>query len=351
MQYRRLGRTDLDVSVICLGTMTWGEQNTEAEAHAQIDYALAQGINFMDAAEMYPVPSRAETQGLTETFIGTWIAANKGKRDKLILASKVAGGDALPARRMAHIRNGYQRPDRKGVTEALEQSLKRLQTDYIDLYQIHWPDRSTNMFGQLGYEHVETPTAVPLSETLGVLAEFVKAGKIRHIGLSNETPWGLMECIRLAEQAGIPRIVSVQNPYSLLNRSYEVGLAEMSIREQTGLLAYSPLAMGVLTGKYLGGAMPKGSRLSLFERFKRYSGPRGTAAAERYVGIAKQFGLDPAQMALAYVNSRPFLTSNIIGATSVDQLKINIDSINIKLAPEVLAEIEKVHQDNPNPCP
>jgi aryl-alcohol dehydrogenase-like predicted oxidoreductase len=351
MEFRKLGRTGIDVSVICLGTMTWGEQNTEAEAHAQIDYALGQGVNFLDTAEMYPVPPRPETQGLTEAYIGTWIAANKGRRDKFVLATKIAGGDALAARRMPHIRGGYQRPDLKGVTQALDESLKRLQTDYIDLYQIHWPDRSANMFGQLGYEHVETPTAVPLAETIGVLADFVKAGKIRHIGLSNETPWGLMECIRLAEQAGVPRVVSVQNPYSLLNRSYEIGLAEMSIREEAGLLAYSPLGMGVLTGKYMNGALPKGSRLSLFERFKRYSGPRGMAAGDQYVGIARKFGLDPAQMALAYVNSRPFVTSNIIGATSVDQLKTNIASIDVTLSDEVLAEIEKIHQANPNPCP
>lgn len=351
MHYRHLGRTDISVSRICLGTMTWGEQNTEAEAHAQLDYALDQGINFIDTAEMYPVPSRGETQGRTEAYIGSWLAADKSRRNRIILASKLAGGDALPARRMAHIRNGYQKPDRKGVTEALELSLKRLQTDCIDLYQIHWPDRATNMFGQLGYTHVETPDAIPLAETLSVLGEFVKAGKIRHIGLSNETPWGLMEALRLAETAGMPRVVSIQNPYSLLNRSYEIGLAEMSIREDVGLLAYSPLAMGRLTGKYENGALPAGARLTLFDRFQRYSTPKGIEAAGRYVALARSYGLDPAQMALAYVNSRPFVTANIIGATNLDQLKSNIASASITLPDAVLKEIEAIHQDIPNPCP
>lgn len=345
MEYRPLGRTGLKVSVICLGTMTYGDQNTEAEGHAQMDLALDHGINFFDTAEMYPVPPQGETYGRTEEILGTWFAKT-GKRDQIILASKVSG----PGRLM-HIRGGDNRLHRKSVEKALDDSLKRLKTDYIDLYQIHWPDRPVNMFGQLGYVHRDDPDTIPLAETLATLGDAVKAGKIRHIGLSNETPWGVMECIRLADQQGLPRVVSIQNPYNLLNRSFEVGLAEMAIREECGLLAYSPLAMGLLSGKYENGAKPAGARLTLYTRFTRYDGVRSRQAASAYVAIARQHGLDPSQMALAYVNSRPFVTSNIIGASKLEQLKTDIDSINLTLSQEVLDAIEAVQNDNPNPAP
>lgn len=346
MKYRPLGNTDIQVSVICLGTMTWGEQNTQAEAFQQLDYALDQGVNFIDTAELYPVPPKAETYAQTEVIIGNWIK-ERNNRDKFILASKIAARSDW----LSHIRNGQAVLDYKNIETALNQSLQRLQTDYLDLYQLHWPDRSTNFFGQLGYQHVADKTSVPIEETLQALAEFVKQGKIRHIGLSNETPWGTMKFLQLAESLNLPRVVSVQNPYSLLNRTYEIGLAEISIREEAGLLAYSPLGFGVLSGKYLNNQHPENARLTLFERFSRYTNENGIKATEAYVNIAKQHGLDPAQMALAYVNSRDFLTSNIIGATTMEQLKTNIDSINLSLADEVLVEIEKVHENNPNPCP
>lgn len=345
MEYRPLGRTGLKVSVICLGTMTYGDQNTEAEGHAQMDLALDHGINFFDTAEMYPVPPQGETYGRTEEIIGSWFAKT-GKRDQIILASKVSG----PGRLM-HIRGGDNRLHRKSVEKALEDSLKRLKTDYIDLYQIHWPDRPVNMFGQLGYTHREDPDTIPLAETLATLGDAVKAGKIRQIGLSNETPWGVMECLRLADQQGLPRVVSIQNPYNLLNRSFEVGLAEMAIREDCGLLAYSPLAMGLLSGKYENGAKPAGARLTLYTRFTRYDGARARQAASAYVAIARQHGLDPSQMALAYVNSRPFVTSNIIGASTLDQLKTDIASMDLTLSQEVLDAIEAIQNDNPNPAP
>lgn len=347
MQYRTLGRTDVKVSLICLGTMTWGEQNTENDAHQQMDCALEKGVNFFDAAEMYPVPPRAETQGRTESYIGSWFAARKN-RDKIILATKVVGRSA----NFAYLGRGEEtRLDKKHITAALESSLKRLQTDYIDLYQLHWPDRQVNNFGQLGYLHNEKDQPVLIAETLGVLADLAKAGKIRHVGLSNETPWGVMQFLHEADAGKGPRMVSVQNPYSLLNRSYEVGLAEVSIREQCGLLAYSPLGMGVLTGKYLNGARPAGARLSIFTRFQRYNSPIAGVAAERYVGIARKAGIDPAQMALAFVNRQPFVTSNIIGATNLDQLRSNIESVNVVLPDDVVAAIDAVHREISNPCP
>jgi aryl-alcohol dehydrogenase-like predicted oxidoreductase len=347
METRRLGNTPLHVSLLCLGTMTWGQQNTEADAHEQLDYALAQGINFIDTAEMYPVPPRAETQGRTEAYIGTWLKARKN-REQVILASKVAG----PAARLAWIRGGTQRLDRKNIESALEDSLRRLQTDYLDLYQLHWPDRNTNYFGKLGYEHDPNDISVPIEETLAVLDDLVKSGKVRYIGLSNETPWGVMQFISTAEQAGYPRVVSIQNPYSLLNRSFEVGLAEVAIREQVGLLAYSTLGFGMLTGKYANGQQPEGTRLTQWgEYFTRYSSPQAVAATDAYVALARQHGLTPAQMALAFVNSRPFLTSNIIGATSLAQLKENIASAQITLSPEVIAGIEAIHRQYSNPAP
>jgi aryl-alcohol dehydrogenase-like predicted oxidoreductase len=326
--------------------MTFGEQNTEADAFEQLDRAVAAGVNFIDTAEIYPVPPRAETQGLTETYIGNWLAS-RGQRDKLILATKVAG----PADWMPHPRGDSGRLDRANIIAAVDDSLRRLRTDYIDLYQLHWPDRDTNYFGKLGYQHSEQDASIPLKETLAVLDDLVHAGKIRHVGVSNETPWGTMHALALSDQPPLPRVVSIQNPYNLLNRSFEIGLAEVAMREQCGLLAYSPLGFGMLTGKYQGGARPQGARLTLFSRFDRYSNAQAVAATDQYVGIARRHGLDPAQMALAWVTSRPFVTSNIIGATSLDQLDTNLGSVDLELSAEVLGEIEVVHQAHPNPSP
>lgn len=348
MEYRPLGKTDIKVSKICLGTMTFGEQNTEAEAHQQLDYALEQGINFIDAAEMYPVPINAATQGRTEQYIGTWLK-QRSDRDKIILASKVAGPGRQDA--LGHLRGG-PRLNAEHILEACDASLKRLQTDYIDLYQIHWPSRSTNYFGQLGYRYGKDHYPETIEDTLKALAQLMTAGKIRHIGLSNETPWGLAEYLRLAKEFNLPRVVSVQNPYSLLNRSYEVGLAEFAHRSAVGLLAYSPLAFGVLSGKYVNGQRPEGTRLTRWgQYFTRYTHEHAQKTTESYVELAQKHGLDPAQMALAYVNSRPFLTSNIIGATTMEQLRSNIASADLVLTDEVLKGIEAIHDAHPNPCP
>ncbi|MDX8411732.1 MAG: NADP(H)-dependent aldo-keto reductase [Mariprofundaceae bacterium] len=346
MQYRKLSHTDIDVSVICLGTMTWGEQNTQDEAFAQMDYALDQGVNFFDSAELYAIPPRAETYGRTEEIIGNWLAKT-GHRDKLILTSKVCG----PTGWCPHIRKGKSRLDRKNIFAACEGSLKRLKTDYIDLYQVHWPDRKANFFGKLGYTPENDADATPIIETLEALSELVAAGKVRHVGISNETPWGLMRYLHAADTTGLARIVSIQNPYNLLNRSFEIGLAEIACRERVGLLAYSPLGFGVLSGKHLGGARPPGTRITLFPEYTRYTGERGVAATAAYVQLARAHGLDPAQMALAFVHARPFLTSTIIGATSMDQLASNIASIDVKLSAEILAGIEAIHLEHPNPCP
>ncbi|HDS0921390.1 TPA: NADP(H)-dependent aldo-keto reductase [Pseudomonas putida] len=345
MQKRTLGRTDLKLSAITLGTMTWGEQNTEAEAFEQIRLAKDAGVNTLDTAEMYPVPPNGTTYGSTETIIGNYFRRH-GDRSDWVLASKVAGPG-----RLEHIRDGNPRLDRKNIVAALDASLDRLQTDYLDLYQLHWPDRKTNCFGQLGYKHEPDDQATAIEDTLEVLDDLVKAGKIRHIGLSNETPWGTSRFLQLAETRGWPRAVSIQNPYSLLNRSFEVGLAEIALREQIGLLAYSPLAFGVLSGKYLGGARPAGARLSLFERFQRYNNPQVEKAASAYVELALQHGLDPAQLALAFVTAQPFVTSNIIGATTLEQLRSNLASVELRLDDEVLAGIEAIHQQQPNPAP
>ncbi len=347
MRRNRLGRTDLEVSVLCLGTMTWGEQNSEAEAHAQLDRALDAGVNFIDTAELYPVPPRAETQGRTEAYIGSWLAT-RGVRDRVVLATKVCGR----ADWLTHFRGGTTRLDRANLTAALDASLRRLRTDHVDLYQLHWPDRKTNFFGQLGYRHAdEADEGAPIEETLGVLGDLVVAGKVRHVGLSNETPWGVMRFLAAAEAAGLPRVVSVQNPYNLLNRSFEVGLAEVAHREQVGLLAYSPMAFGVLSGKYLDGARPPGARVTLFERFSRYTGPEAEPAVRGYVELARAHGLSPAQMALAWVSSQPFLTSNIIGATSMEQLEENLASVDLVLDAAVVEGIEALHRRHSNPCP
>lgn len=344
MQYRKLGNTGISVSEICLGTMTWGEQNSLEDACEQLDYALHQGVNFIDTAEMYPVPPVAKTQGRTEEYIGQWLA-QRGRRGDIVLATKATG----PGNK--HIRDG--RPlHRDAILAAFEGSLKRLQTDYVDLYQIHWPNRSSNFFGKLGYQHSEAAEAErELHEILQTLGELVSGGQVKAVGISNETPWGVLMYLRLAQQYDLPRVASIQNPYNLLNRSFEVGLAEIAIRERVGLLAYSPLGFGMLSGKYRGGQQPAGARLTLFERFQRYNKPEALAATEEYCQLAEKHGLDPAQMALAFINQQPFVTSNIIGATSMTQLQSNIASADLQLSEAVLAGIEEIHQRQPNPAP
>ena len=314
MEYRALGRTGIQVSLICLGTMTWGSQNSEAQAHDQLDYAFGQGVNFIDTAEGYPVtPVSRETQFLTETYIGNWIAA-RGRRDDIILATKVAG----PSRDSVRVfRGGGNRLDRRNIEQAVEDSLRRLRTDYIDLYQLHWPDRRVPSFGARGLSRIDDDAdTVPIEETLSILADLVRAGKIRHFGVSNETAWGVAEYLRLAREKDLPRVASIQNAYNLLNRTFEQGLSEFALREDVGLLAYSPLAGGNLTGKYLGGRIPEGSRRDVARQFLRYDLPGQPVASARYVAIAHAHGLDPAELALAFVNSRPFVTSTIIGATA-----------------------------------
>jgi len=346
MIYRKLGDTDIDVSVICLGSMTWGEQNTLEDGFEQMHYAIDQGVNFFDTAELYAIPPKADTYGRTEEIIGEWLKKT-GKRNKIVLASKMAGpGEGW----IDHIRNGKTRFGKQDIENAVNASLKRLQTDCIDLYQLHWPERKANYFGQLGYT-VQQDQYTSVIDTLEALKTQIDAGKIRHIGLSNDTPWGVMSFIKATEKTSLPRIVSVQNPYSLLNRSYEVGLAEISYREQCGLLAYSPLGFGVLSGKYLNGQNPKGARLTLWPDYSRYSNNQAVAATEKYVALANKHNLNVAQMALAYVNNRPFLTSTIIGATSLEQLKINICSSELVLSNDVLEEIELIHSETPNPSP
>ncbi len=346
MDYRPLGRTDLRVSAICLGTMTWGEQNSEADAHAQMDLALEHGVNFFDTAEMYAVPPRRETQGLTEACIGSWFAA-RGTRDKVVLATKVTGrSDRFP-----YLRDGKPRLNARHINQAIDDSLERLRTDYVDLYQLHWPERTTNYFGKLGYAHDDGEDTVPLDETLRALDDLVRAGKVRHVGLSNESAWGAMAFARLAEANGLPRPVSIQNPYSLLNRSFEVGLSEVAIREDMGLLAYAPLGAGTLSGKYLGGAKPAGARLTLFAGQTRYTNRRAIDATQAYADLARRHGLSPAQMALAYVYGRRFVTAAIIGATTLEQLRENLAACDLELPAEVLDGIEQIHEQNPNPAP
>jgi len=347
MEYRPLGRTELRVSAVMLGTMTWGEQNSEAEGHAQMDVALERGVSFWDTAEMYPVAPRAETYGRTEEIIGTWFAS-RGRRDEVILATKALGPDDG---RFKHIRGGVSRLDRANLTAAVEASLKRLRTDYIDLYQLHWPDRSTNTFGKLGYRPAADETATPIAETLAALDGIVKSGKVRHIGLSNETPWGTMTFLKLAEQGVGPRVVSIQNAYSLLNRTFESGLAEVAHREDVGLLAYAPAAAGVLSGKYLDGARPQGSRIQLFPQNTRYMTPSGEAATRAYVDLARKYGLDPVRMATAFVLRQPFVTSAIVGATSLAQLENHFAALDLALPEELLAEIELIHAHHTYPCP
>jgi aryl-alcohol dehydrogenase-like predicted oxidoreductase len=343
MHYKELGRTGLKVSTICMGTMTMGRQNTESEGHAQLDMAVAEGINFIDTAEMYPVPRDPKLFGDTERIIGSWLKS-RGGRDKLILATKVAG----PAN--VSIRPG-QRLDRRNIEAAIDASLQRLQTDYIDLYQVHWPDRPANFFGTLGFKAIkDKPGTVPIAETLEALADLVKAGKVRHIGVSNETPWGVHEYLRLSQEKGWPRIQSIQNPYNLLNRSFEVGLAEMALREDVPLLAYSPLAMGLLTGKYHQ-PTPASGRLTLFPEMSRYRTDLANQVTAKYLAVARDHGLDPAQMALAYVLAQPFLCSVIIGATTLEQLKTDIAAWNLELPQSAVDAIEEIHNQHSNPCP
>ena len=344
MEYRTLGDTDLRVSAVCLGTMTWGEQNSEAEAHSQLDYAVERGVNFIDTAEMYPVPPRAGTVGRTEQHLGSWLA-RRGRREDLVLATKASGPG------LDHVRGGAPSFDEAGLREALEGSLERLGTDYVDLYQLHWPERRANYFGRLGYRATDDGPAPRIEATLEALAALVEEGRVRFVGLSNETPWGVMRFLRAAEEFGLPRVVSIQNPYNLLNRSFEVGLAEVSHRERVGLLAYSPLAFGMLSGKYLDGARPAGARITLFERFSRYLNAQGEAATARYVALARERGWDPAQMALAFVTAQPFVTANIIGATTMEQLAADIDGALLPMDGELAEAIDAVHAEIPNPCP
>lgn len=348
MQYRKLGATGIDVPLIGLGTMTWGEQNTVEQACEQMDYSLSRGVNFFDAAEMYPVPPRAETAGDTERCIGQWLGQT-GKRSEITLATKVSGrADTRPD--WKHIRDG-PRLSRDHIRRAIEGSLERLQTDYVDLYQVHWPERATNYFGMRGYVHYPKGDGIAIEETLDALSELVDEGLVKHVGLSNETPWGMMEYLRQASERGLAKVVSIQNVYNLLSRQFETGLAEMAIREEVGLLAYSPMAFGVLSGKYIGGKMPAGSRLELFERFVRYGSPQSEAATIAYQGIAEKHGMTLAQMSLAFVCQQPFVTSCLIGATTMDQLRENIDAVDVSVSKELLAEINEVHNQYPDPAP
>jgi aryl-alcohol dehydrogenase-like predicted oxidoreductase len=349
MQFRPLADTGILLPEICLGTMTFGEQNTQEQAFQQLDYALDQGLYFWDTAEMYPVPPKPETQGATERMIGNWIAA-RGGRDKLFLASKIAG----PSQGGSHIRDGKTRFVADEISAAIDQSLSRLQTDYIDLYQLHWPQRPTNFFGMLGYgnaEAAEDRAVTDLEETLTALQDEIQKGRIRYIGLSNETPWGTMKFLHLAEKLGLSKFVSVQNPYNLLNRTYEIGMSEIAHYEGVGLLAYSPLAFGYLTGKFRHGARPANARVTLFSRFSRYSNPQSEWATEQYAQLAEQHGLSLTQLALAFIKQQFFVTSTIIGATNLDQLKENIQAFEVDLSEEVLKGIEDIHRQQPNPAP
>lgn len=346
MKYTRLPNTNIRISKICLGTMTWGRQNNEEEGFQQMDYALDQGINFFDTAELYPIPPKKELYAVTEEIIGKWFKKT-GNRDKIVLASKVAG----PAPFTKHIRTtGFSR---ESIITAVNGSLERLQTDYIDLYQLHWPERHTNFFGQRGYDSENHDFWEDnIHQVLETLRDLVQEGKIRHVGLSNETPWGTMRYLEESKvHEDLPRMLTIQNPYSLLNRLFEVGLSEVAMREKMGLLAYSPLGFGVLSGKYLGEVQPRKGRITLFPNYNRYSGDTAVEATKKYQELAQKHDLSLAQMSLAYVNNRPFVTSNIIGATTMEQLKENIASVDIKLSEEVLEGIETIHNSIPNPAP
>jgi aryl-alcohol dehydrogenase-like predicted oxidoreductase len=345
MKYKKLGTTDLDVSLICLGTMTWGTQNSEKDAFEQMDYSVSKGINFFDTAELYSVPPNAESYGKTEKMIGNWFEKRKN-REKIILASKVAGP------RCDWIRNGKNNYNEKNLGEAIDESLKRLKTDYIDLYQLHWPERSTNCFGIREFNISEEEKEWNSFESiLQALDKYIKSGKIRHIGISNETPYGLSKYLELSKSKNLPRVMSVQNPYSLVNRTYEIGMSEISIRDRCGLLVYYPLAAGALSGKYRGGQMPKNSRMALFKGWERMINPLAMKAYDEYYKLAKDNNMTMVQLAQSFVNSRPFVTSNIIGATTMEQLKENVESINIEFTDEMMDRVNEIHNNNPNPSP
>ncbi len=345
MKFKKLGTTDLDVSLICLGTMTWGTQNSEKDAFEQMDYSVSEGVNFFDTAEIYSVPPNSASYGKTEIMIGNWFERRKN-RDKIVLASKVAGPGC------DWIRGGKNNFNEKKIGEAIEGSLKRLKTDYIDLYQLHWPERSTNFFGRRDYSVNKSEAEWHSFESiLEALSKFIKSGKIRYIGMSNETPYGLSRYIELSKSKNLPRMMSVQNPYNLVNRTYEIGMSEISIREHCGLLVYYPLAAGALSGKYRNGKMPKNSRQALFKGWERHLNPLAMKAYDEYYKLAKEHNLTMVQLAQSFVNSRPFVTSNIIGATTLEQLKENIESINIELTNEILDKINLIHNNNPNPSP
>jgi len=345
MKYTTIPNTNIKVSKICLGTMTFGEQNTEIEAHEQLNYAIESGINFIDTAEMYAVPGRKETQGSTERFIGSWL--KEQKREDLIIATKIAG----PNPGINYIRENMGFSN-EAINDALEKSLKRLQTDYVDVYQLHWPERNANFFGKRNYQHnFNEKWDDNFNEVIQKLDSLVKEGKIRHYGVSNETPWGLMRHISESENHNLTRCKTIQNPYSLLNRTFEIGLAEVSLRENIGLLAYSPLAFGMLSGKYLDGNMPEGSRLKLFPVFSRYNSNESKFLTQKYADLAKELNISLTHLSLAFVNQQPFVTSNIIGATTMEQLKENIESINVELSEEILKEIDKIQDLQPNPAP
>ena len=345
MKFRKLGNTNLNVSLICLGTMTWGTQNSEKDAFEQMDYSIDQGINFFDTAELYSVPPTKDSYGKTETMIGNWFEKRKN-RDKIILASKIAGPG------LDWIRGGKNSFSEKKIEEAIDNSLKRLKTDYIDLYQLHWPERSTNCFGRREYKVDKNEGEWnDFENVLQSLEKFIKNGKIRYIGVSNETPYGLSKYLEISKNKNLPRMMSVQNPYSLVNRTYEIGMSEISIREKCGLLVYYPLASGALSGKYRNGQMPKNARMTLFKGWERMLNPLAMKAYDEYHKLSKENNMTMVQLAQAFVNSRPFVTSNIIGATSMDQLKENIDSIKVELTEEIMEKINLIHNNNPNPAP
>jgi aryl-alcohol dehydrogenase-like predicted oxidoreductase len=345
MKFTTIPQTDIRVSKICLGTMTYGQQNTEAEAHEQLSYALDQGVNFIDTAEMYSIPGRKETQGSTERYIGSWLKDQK--REDLVVATKITG--PMPYFNYLRDNLGFSR---EVIHSALDQSLKRLQTDYVDVYQLHWPERNVNFFGQRNYAHKENEAWTDnFHEVIETLDGLVKEGRIRHYGVSNETSWGVMRQLQESDKHGLTRCKTIQNPYSLLNRTFEINLAEVSLREKVGLLAYSPLAFGVLSGKYLGGRMPEKSRIKLFPNYSRYSNPQALHLTEKYKEMADRHGLSLTRLSLAFVNQRPFVTSNIIGATTMEQLRENISSIDVELSEEMLSEIDEIQNLQPNPAP
>jgi aryl-alcohol dehydrogenase-like predicted oxidoreductase len=348
MEYSELGRTGLQVSRVCLGTMTWGQQNTEAEGHAQLSYALERGINFIDTAEMYAVPPRPETQGSTERIIGTWFAADPSRRDKIVLATKIAGRGPMSWLRDA---GGMARQTKAQIDEAVEKSLRRLQTDRIDLYQLHWPDRPIQVFGGLTYQDIGLQDAEPFEAILEALTRHVEAGRILHLGVSNETAWGVMRFLAEADKRGWPRMASIQNAYSLVNRTFETGLAEVSMREGVSLLPYSPLAQGYLTGKYRNGALPEGARKTLFNRLQRYETPAADRAFESYFKLAEARGISPVDLALKFCDTRPFVASTIIGATTMEQLQADIDAFDSPWMDDLEEAVNALHAEQPNPCP